>query len=165
MCGWWVCPAGIQETLGLPPQSKGKGEGPVSCREAESGGHPGPVRPDLPGTESCAPSIRPIPLWISQGPEARLRAQLSQSLELGRVGGTPDQRPHEASPGSLLPHWGPQDGVWRCLRGPAFAVSGISLGSPRLLSHKHTSVSAFGKYTERRSLELVKLGGRWGDLQ
>lgn len=93
-------------------------------------------------------------------PEARLRAQLSQTE--GR-----HSRPEapRSAPGSRLPHWGPQDGGWRCLRGPAFAVSGVSLGGPHLPSQKHTSVSAFGNYMERGSLELVKLGGRRGDLQ
>lgn len=97
--------------LGLPPQSEGKGEGPVSCRDAESGGRPGLVRPDLPGRVLC-PLCSSHPTVDLRG--ARQTGTLRPGCVLNclrRRGGTAGQRPREAPQGLACPTGGPRMGA------------------------------------------------------
>lgn len=82
---------------------------------------------------------------------------------LRRRGGTAGQRPREA-PQVSPAHWGPGRGL-ACLRGPAFAVSGVSLEAPICL-HRNTHVCFY--FWKLHGERVSGAGEAWraaGDLQ
>lgn len=92
-------------------------------------------------------------------PEARLRAQLSQTE--GR-----HSRPEASAkrPRVSPAHWGPRTGAGDACVGLPCCVRRQPRRPPSAFAQTHVCFY-FGNYTERGCLELVQFGGRRSDLQ